>query len=470
MLRLRIKNLWVIVAALSLASCVLYRDVDEVTFSQDGSDGGVDGDAASCEADLQTDRDNCGSCGSMCGEGEICAAGACASVVDLSVGSTFACVALRVASGQQRAGDEVWCWGESEQGQLGDAADGVSFPVRLSRPDFPGLQDEVELYDLDAGPSHVCAIWAETVSPNTALVHCWGANASFALGNCTDPDVTEAIVELEAAPGDLDDREVYQVSAGGRHTCVMEAVRGAQSAALKCWGADELGQSGGQADGDQNTICSDNAARPLSDVQQEVFDIAAGTSHTCAAASREVVCWGQSLEDPGSAYDTPVRYTLEDLGAPSEHVVLDVTSGNEFSCFVRGEPSIGGGVIGCFGSDLSSAEGTLTFDESENAEFNEQGRDFTNVWAGYNTNAYAVDTSNAPFALGRNKEAWTLGAGAQGARFEMMDVGDDFSCGILLDENARVPVCWGSASDERLGSPGGSTGTPRPVEFREGGG
>ena len=118
--------------------------------------------------------------------------------------------------------------------------------------------------------------------------------------------------------------EATAIAAGGSHTCAILS-----GGAVRCWGRNEYGQTGGGTqNGDNNLTLSGRAGSPL--IQgEEATAIAAGYSHTCAILSGGAVrCWGYNgtqnggqtggrkpLDsgrgghgDSGGVLVTPVRY------------------------------------------------------------------------------------------------------------------------------------------------------------------
>ena len=107
--------------------------------NQDPTDG--------CEAALDVDASNCGSCDVVCTNG--CGAGECNRIVDVDTGHRHACAVTNQGA--------VWCWGENASGEVGDGGTDMHpepFQVPLSKSATMvscGGGDE-------SGDAHSCAL------------------------------------------------------------------------------------------------------------------------------------------------------------------------------------------------------------------------------------------------------------------------------------------------------------------------
>lgn len=112
------------------------------------------------------------------------------------------------------------CWGRGGEGQIGDGeALTVPFPVRLA--------SDREFVLLTAGRAHTCGVAAG----GEGL--CWGDGSAGALGVGGTPDARTAPTPVAG------DRSWSSLSAGGGHTCGVDA-----DAGLWCWGRNDSGQIG----------------------------------------------------------------------------------------------------------------------------------------------------------------------------------------------------------------------------------
>ncbi len=162
----------------------------------------------------------------------------------------------------------VKCWGENEDGQLGDGT-----TLQKSAPaDVPGLEGVTELA---AGFNHTCA--------RTSLgdVYCWGNNAFGELGDSTQTSRNSPVrVPLPIS--------ATQVSTGTMHSCATDGRE------VYCWGIVEFQMM----DGEEVMGIS---MRPYSiDVgnipaSAQITAIGSGATHDCILTSQgKVYCWGRN--------------------------------------------------------------------------------------------------------------------------------------------------------------------------------
>ena len=182
----------------------------------------------------------------------------------------------------------VVCWGENEDGQLGNGAhDDDLHPIPAN---VTGLDSGVSIIAAGANSTHTCALTA------AGSVTCWGSNGSGQLGNGTSGNSSDVPVDV------LDlGKNVTAITAGGGfggglgHTCALMATGG-----VKCWGSNQWSQLG---NGTRFTVGSstpedvcqeyDRFQEECSEVLSGVGAIAAGGFHTCALPTAVgAKCWG----------------------------------------------------------------------------------------------------------------------------------------------------------------------------------
>lgn len=189
---------------------------------------------------------------------------------DVSAGALHSC-----AVGED---ERIWCWGENEDGQLGDG-------TRQDRNVPTPVASELRFKSVSAGLAHTCGV------TTSGAGYCWGQNSR---GQHGDGSLTDHDAPIAVSLGITFQRIV----AGGGHTCGL-----AQGGAVWCWGSGGSGEIG-----DGGSALRGNPTRvPL---EEAVFDISVGAAHSCAIdVSLTTWCWGANgfgqLGSPGSASPLP---------------------------------------------------------------------------------------------------------------------------------------------------------------------
>jgi alpha-tubulin suppressor-like RCC1 family protein len=163
------------------------------------------------------------------------------------------------------AGGEVLCWGENGQGQLGDGSDAASRgkpePVR-------GLTGGITA--LTAKGGHTCVL------SGSVQIHCWGVNKYGQLG--------DGSFENRSAPTPvtgLDGSVRILASGWGQNCAVLEDGK------LKCWGWNFYGQLG------EGSTANRNHPVDVVGLEGKVTAVTGGGGHTCAILETGAVfCWG----------------------------------------------------------------------------------------------------------------------------------------------------------------------------------
>jgi alpha-tubulin suppressor-like RCC1 family protein len=162
----------------------------------------------------------------------------------VAVGGSHACALLRDG--------RVACWGFNDAYQLGDGTRKSRAKPRI----VAGLRDAVGI----AAYSAASCAWLED-----GTVRCWGASTvSNPYGRFPEPTQT------------VDAEDVIQLGVGWDHTCVLR-----RDATVQCYGSDEHGQLGRDADA---------AALALSGIRE----IAVAADSACARDDSDVWCWGKN--------------------------------------------------------------------------------------------------------------------------------------------------------------------------------
>ena len=256
-----------------------------------------------CRCDESNADQICDNVGKLCGQIDNLPPGVCdtlpacsAYCVDsMEAGNTFNCA---IGSGKLR------CWGENRSGQLG-----LGDTTARKNPDDQ-IALSLPVLQVAAGGAHTCAILEDL-----SLI-CWGENGKGQLGVGTSvsteaPDLSDA--NSRAFPKDTG---IAKVVTGNEHTCALidtdfVAGMGATPQApysVYCWGNNELGIVGNTNYSVNSTIGVPVLVDGLLD---NVYDIAAGSQHTCAIVSaedmanptaRDVVCWGSANESQNGSH------------------------------------------------------------------------------------------------------------------------------------------------------------------------
>ena len=238
-----LRDTLLLLAALQCSCTAIYGNPEPK-----GSDGDADGDGdADIDAEGETDVETDSSCTNLQG------------VKQVSLGEFHSCALLE--SGM------VKCWGNNENGMLGDGTTiGKSAPV-----DVLGLSSGVK--EISVGAYHSCALL------DTGEVRCWGNDSNGQLGDGGTVDKIQAVGVIGLSSG------ADCVATGTFHTCATLAAGGA-----KCWGLNGYGQLG---TGD-TTVRTQPA--DVSGLSAGVGMIDPGAYHTCAAMETTgVKCWGNNV-------------------------------------------------------------------------------------------------------------------------------------------------------------------------------
>lgn len=145
-----------------------------------------------------------------------------ARAVDLATGNNFTCVVLDTG--------RVRCWGENENGQLGQGNATELGNTSESTPNkIPDIILDRQARKVRCGNQHVCALNVDDT------VTCWGLGIYGALGYGDQSDV--------AAPNDAGivdvGAPVLDIALGEHHTCAL-----LDTTEIRCWGLAASGQLG----------------------------------------------------------------------------------------------------------------------------------------------------------------------------------------------------------------------------------
>ncbi len=225
----------------------------------------------------------------------------CQCIESVAAGSEHTCALKTDGS--------VWCWGNNQDGALGDGTiDARSTPLVVNG--LPAIQQ------VAAGEFHTCAL------DTGGDVWCWGHNEYGSVGDGTTTRRTSP-VELTGLPA------IRAIDAGEFHTCALDVEDN-----VWCWGRNQRGQLGDGTTVDRGT--------PAVVTMAPVDSIAIEGHHACATTADGVLCWGKNLFGQLGDGTTVDRHlpTLSDMLAPAAGLGL----GGEHTCFYRAD-----GSSWCFG-------------------------------------------------------------------------------------------------------------------------
>jgi len=169
-----------------------------------------------------------------------------ADIVEIRAGEAGACARSKAGA--------VWCWGGRG---LTNQLHGTSRPVRMK-----GVPTAI---GLAVGMHHACVVVKD------GNVWCWGFEAE------------ERVLRVPARVDGVSNANA--IAAAHMTTC---AITGGK---VRCWGANDRGQTGSETRGAAGRIRSQSPAE-VSGIT-DATEIAVGTLHACArVASGEVRCWG----------------------------------------------------------------------------------------------------------------------------------------------------------------------------------
>jgi alpha-tubulin suppressor-like RCC1 family protein len=241
----------------------------------------------------------------------------------VAVGRDFSCVLRR--------GGSVACWGNNEDGQLGDGKGVEPGALSLSPVEVEGLRG---VKQISLGEYHACA------RLDGGRVSCWGNGANGQIGNAD-----ERAFGRPRRIDELDD--VVQVASGASHVCARHDEGG-----VVCWGRHTEGQLGAEVSGSR--------IKPVRVVGiDDAIQLASGHTHSCAARQDgSVACWGDNTSrqlgaDAGT--DTRRKTPVTVAGIDD---VASLAAGGQHSC-----ARLGSARVLCWGSNkrgqLDANEGAV---------------------------------------------------------------------------------------------------------------
>jgi hypothetical protein len=225
--------------------------------------------------------------------------------------------------------NKVKCWGNNLRGQLGDGTTDSAFTVRTVSG--IGSDDPFSIVEraskLALGNQFSCAYVAKFL-PDTKRIRCWGINDRGQLGNASGVDSAVPVTSLPSPVAQ------NVVAAGGRHACGLAGSTSPFTA--KCWGAGDVDQLGGGANGFAPQavalIVAPGAPTltrliPGNGSMRVVFSPPASTGGA-AITGYTVSCIGNGTTRAASGETSPITIT-------------GLTNGASYSCSVNAENGFG---------------------------------------------------------------------------------------------------------------------------------
>ena len=257
------------------------------------------------------------------------------NIVQISAGAEHTCALTSVGS--------VVCWGEGEDGRLGnDDANQAdqSRPVEVvaavgSNTPLMGI------VQISAGGYHTCAITIQ------GTILCWGKNneGQLGLGTSSVVDQNAPVPVMDGDGSTIPLSNIVQVSAGAEHTCALSS-----GGNVYCWGKGTNGRLGYSSTFSTKypvrVVDGGDTSNPLGDVIQ----ISAGAEHTCALSSGgNVYCWGNGANgrlgnNLSSNKDIPVTVVTSNSDSNALANVVRISSGGDHTCAL-----LSGGEARCWG-------------------------------------------------------------------------------------------------------------------------
>jgi alpha-tubulin suppressor-like RCC1 family protein len=296
----------------------------------------------------------------------------------------------------------AYCWGRNACGQVGAGDD--QNPSREPRKVVgPTSSIDLQWTAISPGLDHTCGI------ESGGATYCWGCNTSLqagAIGQNPSNRPVNAGVEKQNATA---------VSAGATYTCIL----GSASTRTRCWGTAERGALG---NGPPLSDATETAVE--ADVGGNVTAIGTGDRHTCAIdANKNGLCWGDN--NFGQLGNPDIAGPLD---APGNRIAggqaLAVGAGGNFTCIIAAADS----TVRCFGGN-------------QNGELGRAG---------------APDTATHPTP----EPVVQPGAPSAHIQASSIGVGREHACAVLT--GSGEVVCWGKGSDGQLGD-GTAGGDPRTM-------
>ena len=361
----------------------------------------------------------------------------------------------------------VWSWGNNDSGQLGDTTSGTdrTSPVQVS-----GLTD---ITAIAAGGSHSMALKSD------GTVWCWGDNSSGQLGDNNDPTDSNVPVQVRkgSSPddtiflGDSSSVDVTSIAAGTAHSIAVK-----NDGTVWCWGLNGNGQLGDNSTAQRNTPVqvdrgnsSDDTTYLGDSLTVDVTAIAGGQHHTAALKDDGTVwCWG--LNSDGQLGDGTTAQS-ETPAAVLDITVTELAAGGSHTAVLKSN-----GTVWCWGDNTNGQLGNSTKTDSDVPVQVSALTDVTAIAAGQSHTA-ALKSDGTVWCWGSNGQDQLGDGGASGIESttpvrasgltDITAIACGFNHTIALKSDGTV-WCWGENMNGQLGDGNSPTRSDVPVQVLRG--
>jgi alpha-tubulin suppressor-like RCC1 family protein len=354
---------------------------------------------------------------------------------------------------------DLWCWGENEDGQLGNGTttDAV-LPTKVVTAGTPLAGKDID--EVSAGSGHTCAVTSDQVTA------CWGKNDLGQLGNGAGLPASDqtlpAAVTVVGTP--LDGKAIGSISAGHIHTCATTT-----DGVAVCWGQGSNGSLGNGGSANRSTPTAvTTAGTPLAG--KAIDTITAGYFHTCfVAVDGTLACSGSNFRG-GLGLALATTSSLVPVSPATAGTVLAgkainlVSAGRYNTCVVATDQT-----KACWGSNAQGELGNGTTSVSMPvtaitvAGTALAGRQITALTSGSEHHCARLDNGasacwgeNGGRAVGNGTTTdalvatapTTSGTALAGRTIDAVTAGQFHTCALLDDAKA---ACWGEGGAGSLG-------------------
>jgi len=290
------------------------------------------------------------------------------------------------------AAGAAYCWGNNQDGQLGDGSTTPSnVPVAV---DASGVLAGKTLTRITLGDEYMCALDA------AGAAYCWGGNVVGQLGAGSSADHSSVPVAVDTS-GALAGKTLTQITAADYgHTCALAA-----GGTAYCWGDNNFGELGNNSPADSSVpVAVDTSGALAGKTLTQVT--AAGEYHTCAlAAGGTAYCWGYGADGQlgnGGTADSSVPVAVDTTGALAGKTLTHIADGaGYYTCALAA-----GGTAYCWGDNGYGAGGSGTAASSSvpvavDTTGALAGKTLTQITDGYD-HTCAADAVGAVYCWGDN--------------------------------------------------------------------